>query len=722
MKRIALCACAILLTALASAQTTYLRVQHPQQTWRYGTGTINDATMVLHPRGSYLQCDFYLLFSAKGLGFAASDSVEIQFDFQLPSNAIVTDLWLWVDDQIMRGLIMDRWTASSIYESIVKRRRDPCLLTKGYTAGNWTSYAARIYPLAGTGTRRIMISYLVPMSGGGLTSQTALAAHVLKASKNGPPMLRVRYFQDEFYNDPRLLEYPTKPFEVTVDSLLGPVLQVEVPGSLQIAKSQMTLSVARSTDSPVLLSRFKRGNEGFYSVSVIPSRLLSTAVSRHLVIAIDYDSLATSLRQVEICETLREGLKNGLTGSDSLVILYHGSDGVVRTDSGWTSGSAADIDAAFARIASRPLSGKSHLKDLLLAGGAFLNGRGGRGAIGLVTASVDYTDPRTANVLLADLADGLGTGIPVHVVDFATPSYKWVYLDGKSYYNNDYFLVNITRRTGGSYHTRSVSSAPSYASLVSGMVQNLSAVAEAMDLQTTVEGGLCAARYTVMQSEGGRLMDAPIVQVGKYYGSFPFVVQVTALFQGGVVSGQVRIDETASLGGDSSLAQIWAGAHIKWLESQGQTNDVIRQTIDLSIRERVLSMQTAFLALEPNDSIRACLTCRDESGGITGILEPREKPPQDSLVVVYPNPFNTSTVLSVRLPDGIQPEQASLRIFNVIGQVVKTLDASRLNDRTGTRLNWDGKNESGNALPSGMYLFVMTTPRGKHVTKLMLVK
>ncbi|MBP1679417.1 MAG: hypothetical protein H6Q29_1328, partial [Bacteroidetes bacterium] len=152
----------LLLNVPAHGQYAWLMVQHPQETWRYGTGTIEDATIVLKPKGTHMQCDLYLQFSPRGVFSSASDSVEVRFDFSIAPSASLTDMWLWVEEDIMKALILDRWTASTIYENIVKRRRDPCLVLKEGT----DYYDVKIYPLPGNGRRRIMLSYVIPMTWG----------------------------------------------------------------------------------------------------------------------------------------------------------------------------------------------------------------------------------------------------------------------------------------------------------------------------------------------------------------------------------------------------------------------------------------------------------------------------------------------------------------------------------------------------------------------------
>jgi Ca-activated chloride channel family protein len=121
-------ACGVMLMSSVALGFDQLWIQHPQQQFRQGQGTIEQAMISIRPQGLYMEYGLYLTFSARGLSFTARDSVEVRFFFDLPAEAIVHDLWLWVGDEIVRAKIYDRWTASSIYENIVRRRRDPAIL------------------------------------------------------------------------------------------------------------------------------------------------------------------------------------------------------------------------------------------------------------------------------------------------------------------------------------------------------------------------------------------------------------------------------------------------------------------------------------------------------------------------------------------------------------------------------------------------------------------
>ncbi|NET38644.1 MAG: T9SS type A sorting domain-containing protein, partial [Cyanothece sp. SIO1E1] len=72
----------------------------------------------------------------------------------------------------------------------------------------------------------------------------------------------------------------------------------------------------------------------------------------------------------------------------------------------------------------------------------------------------------------------------------------------------------------------------------------------------------------------------------------------------------------------------------------------------------------------------------------------------DLVLKVSPNPFQQETWINFTLA---QPQQLSLSIYNMQGQLVRTLDESLLN--AGEHLQtWDGTNQAGVKMPSGIYL------------------
>lgn len=91
-----------------------------------------------------------------------ADSLELRGYFNIPQDAAVTGLWLWVGDQKVPAVVMDRWLASQQYAQIVGKRRDPALLE---TWGNG-SYNFNLFPLKSGERRKVQVEIVQALSNG----------------------------------------------------------------------------------------------------------------------------------------------------------------------------------------------------------------------------------------------------------------------------------------------------------------------------------------------------------------------------------------------------------------------------------------------------------------------------------------------------------------------------------------------------------------------------
>jgi hypothetical protein len=84
----------------------------------------------------------------------------------------------------------------------------------------------------------------------------------------------------------------------------------------------------------------------------------------------------------------------------------------------------------------------------------------------------------------------------------------------------------------------------------------------------------------------------------------------------------------------------------------------------------------------------------------------------------YPNPFNPNTRISFVLSRSMD---ARLDIYNVRGQKVKALIDRPLTQGKHT-VEWNGRDEQGRMVSSGMYFYRLSTPDGSFTNKMMLMK
>lgn len=93
-------------------------------------------------------------------------------------------------------------------------------------------------------------------------------------------------------------------------------------------------------------------------------------------------------------------------------------------------------------------------------------------------------------------------------------------------------------------------------------------------------------------------------------------------------------------------------------------------------------------------------------------------PDKFTLYQNYPNPFNPTTNISFSLS---KASNVRLEIFNIRGEKVRSLANEYFHAGYWTAV-WDGKNDNGLSVPSGMYMYRMITGTGIQVRNMLLLK
>ena len=84
----------------------------------------------------------------------------------------------------------------------------------------------------------------------------------------------------------------------------------------------------------------------------------------------------------------------------------------------------------------------------------------------------------------------------------------------------------------------------------------------------------------------------------------------------------------------------------------------------------------------------------------------------------FPNPFNLETTIRFGLPEA---EKAKLVIYDMRGRLVRTLQDGLL-DEGFHAVRWQGLDQSGRRVPSGVYIIRLTSPLGTRTIKSILLK
>jgi hypothetical protein len=84
----------------------------------------------------------------------------------------------------------------------------------------------------------------------------------------------------------------------------------------------------------------------------------------------------------------------------------------------------------------------------------------------------------------------------------------------------------------------------------------------------------------------------------------------------------------------------------------------------------------------------------------------------------YPNPFNPTTTIAYALPEN---SRVLIQIFNVLGQSVRTLVNEEKSAGRYAAV-WDGKDNDGRTIGSGIYLYRITAGSSSQTRKMLLLK
>ena len=93
-------------------------------------------------------------------------------------------------------------------------------------------------------------------------------------------------------------------------------------------------------------------------------------------------------------------------------------------------------------------------------------------------------------------------------------------------------------------------------------------------------------------------------------------------------------------------------------------------------------------------------------------------PGEFELTQNFPNPFNPATVIRFSLPE---PGEVELAVFNILGRRVATL-AEGVHEAGEHTVRWDGRDDEGNGVSSGVYLYRLKAGERSQTRKMLLVR
>ncbi len=140
-------------------------------------------------------------------------------------------------------------------------------------------------------------------------------------------------------------------------------------------------------------------------------------------------------------------------------------------------------------------------------------------------------------------------------------------------------------------------------------------------------------------------------------------------------------------------------------------------TINVPNSEWLGNETIIFYAKDPYGSTGNSITTFTVSTETDVQTEDESLPTKFALHPNFPNPFNPETTISFDVPE---PSQIRILIFNRLGQKVRTLlDENKSAGRY--RVNWNGTDEVGNKVSSGVYFYQIESEKFSATRKMILI-
>src|SRR6266542_1647181 len=343
---------------------------------------------------------------------------EGMYHFPLPGEAVFSSYSLWQGDQELRGEAMDAVQARSIYEAIVRQKRDPALIE---LAGQGL-IRARVFPIAPGETRKITLKYTQLLDRAGDAWRFRYLGD--RNRQTAPRSFRLEVDSAARLGDPYS---PTHQVQVTRrDNRLEVTLG---EGNTRTGDFELLLPLARGLIGLSLVPHHPAGEDGYFMLLLAPGAAADAAALRRDLVAVIDISGSMSGAKIEQAKAALIQLLGSLRASDRFRLVAF-SGGVRRYAEGWTDATTEGRRDATTWIRSLEAEGGTNIGGALTEAFAVSPAEQSLGVVVFLTdgqASTGETDPER----IAEQAErgrgrfrvfsfGIGDDVNTYVLDRLT--------------------------------------------------------------------------------------------------------------------------------------------------------------------------------------------------------------------------------------------------------------------------------------------------------------
>lgn len=523
------------------------------------------------------------------------DSVEGMYVFPLPKEANFANFTMFVDGKELAAEVLEADSARAIYESIVRRRKDPALLEyldRGL-------FRARVYPIRAGGEKRITISYteLLPYDAGIYRYLYPLSTEKFSARPLEDVSITIALSST---NPIKTIYSPSHPIVVQkTDDFNAEIVYAEE--NVKPAQDFLLYYTVSPDDIGLHLLAYNTAeDDGFYLLMAAPKLEIeqSQIAKKRLLFVLDRSGSMAGEKLEQAKAALRFSVTN--LNSDDVFNIIAFSTSLLQFKTAPVQATAENRTAALQFIDRFAASGGTNINDALLAALGEMQSDEFENMLifltdGLPTVGERDIEQIRQNVKTANVADarlfvfGVGYDVNTHLLDYLADDNHGV----STYVRPDENLEIAV----SSFFEKINNPVLANLSLDYGGMQTYESFPE--QLPDLFKG----SQLTVL---------------GRYAGSGAAVVTLAGEVNGVQQSFTHEVDFPAENAAHDFLPRLWATRKVGFLLNQirlyGESEELIQEIIALSKRYGIITPYTSFLILEDTPSGDAFADFANQTG------------------------------------------------------------------------------------------------------------
>jgi Ca-activated chloride channel family protein len=499
---------------------------------------------------------------------------EGSYLYPMPGEAVFTNFSLWMGDQEVKGETMNAEQARSIYEEIVRRRKDPALLT---FAGHGL-VRARVFPIQAGETRKVALRYtqLLTRAGDALRLRYSLGSR----GTSGGSSLVVTAPNASSYGT------PYSPTHAIQTRTTGDRLEITFPGDAT-GEVELFLPLRQGLVGTSLVTHAPGGEDGYFMLLLAPGESEARAtVPRDLTLVVDVSGSMSGTKLEQAKAALEQAI--GTLGSNDRFRLIAFSSAVRRFRPDFVPATRENLTDA---------------REFIDALGA----DGGTNIAGALDAALDAGGDAERLAIILFLTDGIpsvGEQAPDRIAEQAASRIgrSRLFTVGIGHDVNTYLLDRLASRgRGTTEYVPPGASVEMAMGLLMGKLRHPALV----DLR------IGDTPVSISQVFPTQLPDLffgeELVVLGRYHGIGRGEVIVTGRRNGRQERITTAADFRSYEADNAFIPKLWAARQIGELTRQirleGASPGLVSQVRDLGLRFGILTEYTSYLVQEPSEVV-----------------------------------------------------------------------------------------------------------------------